>query len=560
MKSLLVLLPLFFLHTASLWSPGETLAGGYGDPLAHAGIPDFYCPNITVFDTRTDRFLAPTGVDLANSYDSPFPLILTCAFTGAGTIAKFHLFAALQVLLILLSSWLVARILFREESWRICYVLFAWWTGFYIARVHEHYTLLSGIWGFQLLLWVGLTLDVRVRRQMAVAGLALALIFAGTFHNIAMLTVPVLIMLGYVLWTQRAHIKNRNFAVNLLTALGVFALVFGYLFGPFIRGFFTQNLRRLPSDRVFYNLDLVSPFVPHPQNLIYKVTGYWSQIPSEAFNAIDLIVLAGALWALSRKSFWKSSFNKVLFAIALICYVVSLGPAILFNHHLLFENPLDQVLAHLPPFSFSRTPGRFASVTALCLIFIAIRFLHERWAGKGWRVPALLIAWIVITGPVLNQEIFLPTWSYRSFFPMNALESVRQAPQEFIAVQIPAAYSQDPAQNFMQIFHGKRITSGYLSYTSYTDEALMPHANDPFLSQLGCDRSVLPYRGADIMHQYDQLRAYVNSKNLRVWMLNKRILADPNCAPLLAWVKEVAKQPWIKAIEENENYAILAVQ
>jgi hypothetical protein len=504
--------------------------------------------------------MAPTGVDLSNSYDSPFPFIVTCAFTSAGTIAQFHIFAAVQVLLILLSSWLVARVLFREEAWRLCYVLFAWWTGFYIGRVHEHFTLLSGIWGFQMLLWLALRLDVRRRSAMAVAGVVLALIFAGTFHNIAMLTVPAVLVLGYVLWTQRVHVKSAKFAVNLLASLGCFALVFGYLFGPFVRGYFTANLRRLPGDRGAYNLDLLSPFVPHPSNLIYKLTGYWAQIPSEAFNAFDLIALVAAVWAVSRKDFWKSSLNRVVFSAAAICFVAALGPEIMFNHSALFANPLDTLLAQLPPFSFSRTPGRFASVTALCVVFIGLKFLHDRYARLGWKLPAALIVWILVTGPVLNQEVFLPTFSYRPFFPMNALEAVRQAPKEFIAVQIPAAYSQDPAQNFMQIFHEKRITSGYLAYAAYTDEVLTPHANDPFLGQLGCNQTVLPFRNAGIMTNADQLHAYLVSKNFRIWMLNKRILSDPNCSPLLTWLRQIVKQPWLRAIEENENYAILAVQ
>ncbi len=559
MKALLVLLPLFFIHTASLWNPGEKLAGGYGDPLAHAGIPEWYCSMIPQWQTRTDRFMAPFGVNMANSYDSPFPLILTCPFSGLGTIGQFHLFAALQVLLILLSSWMVARVLFREESWRIAYVLFAWWTGFYIGRVQEHYTLLSGLWGFQFLLWIALAVDVRRARDVLLAGLLLGLTFSGSFHNIAMLGMPALLLVGYVFWTQRARLKSLAVARNISGALVIFVAVFGYLFGPFVEGYFTQDLRRLPGDRGFYSLDLLSPFVAHPLNWMHALTGRWARIPSEALNSFDLVVLVAAVWALTRKSFWSGRLERVLFAVAALSLIAALGPVIRFNQTELFANPLDAILAQLPPFSFSRTPGRFAAVTGLCLTYFALTFLHRRFLPLGWKVPAALCAWVLIMGPAMNREILLPTLEYRRIFPMTGIEAIRQAPAEFIVAHIPAAYAQDP-QNFLQIFHEKKITSGYLSYATYTDETLIPHANDPFLSQLGCNQTVLPFRNGELMRAPYALRAHAVSKNLRVWILNKRILSDPNCADLLAWLRQIVKQPWMKLIEENENYAILAVQ
>lgn len=126
MKSALVLLVLFFLHTIPLWDVENKLVGGIEDPAAQSSMPEFYCSKILFWDFHDHRFFAPEGVSLANSYDSPFPMILTCPFGAMSSQAKFHMFAGLQVFLVLFCSWLVALLIFPNSAvWQIAYVGFA---------------------------------------------------------------------------------------------------------------------------------------------------------------------------------------------------------------------------------------------------------------------------------------------------------------------------------------------------------------------------------------------------------------------------------------------------
>ncbi len=554
-------------HTLPLWDVENRLAGGFGDPLAHASMPGWYCAKVLTWDLHTTQFLAPAGVDLNNNYDSPFPLVLTCAFQSLGPHAQFHIFAALEILLILLTAWLVARRLFPDrELWQIAYIGFAWWTGFYMARVHQHYTLLAGIWGFQAMIWMALTLDWRNWKRMAGYGAVAGLVFVGTFHNIAMLSVPFAILLGRSLWRAERNLKTL---ASVTVAGMTLCLTFFFFFGPSLLGYLAGDLPRAFGDRGLYNLDLASPLLPWMNSKLYEWFGVTSPLDFERYNGLDLVVFALVVVAAVRRELLRLPLAKPLLAIALLSWLCSLGPEFRFWGQVLTTNPLESLIGTLPPFGFSRTPARFFIVSVLALTFLAFAFLATRKL-PAW-LPLALIAWVALTGPALNGEWTVPTVEFRPIFPMQALGQIRSDQESKIVLTIPTALASDPTHNFMQLFHQKPITSGYLAYTAHTPKALAFMNSDPILSQMNCDGAIFAFRGDGIFTTPELVRAHLIRTGIRYVIANKMLIAQPQCQKLMAgckiWVanrgyaslKKIKDSPFYKSSDFWWLTAILAV-
>ncbi len=557
-KSALILLVLGVLHTLPLWNTDRNLVGGIEDTAAQVSIPEYYCDKILRWDFHDTRFFAPTGVSLANNYDSPFPMILTCAFRPLGGHSQFHIFAGLQILLLLLSAWLVARVLFPSSwIWQLAYCGFVWWSGFYVVRIHQHYTLLAGIWGFQLMLWMFLTVDWRRRARVIAYGALMGLVFSGTIHNVAMLSVPFLILLAFSLRGRGGggdRIALVNAGLGALACLGVFL----FFFGPSIGAYFAGELVRVPEDRAKYGLDLLGPLIPWAFHRAYDWLGIAPHGSLERYNSFDLLVVAAFVIFAVKGRMRDLPMLRPLLWIAVLSWIYSLGPVVRFAYHDLFANPLVALWSVLPPLSISRTPARFATMTYLSLTFLTFAAARDLRFPK-WVGPAL-IAWLVVTGPVLNQRFVLPYADYRKFFPMKALEEIGARDDDTQVLNVPTFFSGDPTQNFLQLFHRKPISAGYLSYVSYTPKTLEPMSRDPLLNQMNCTGHRFGFSGHGIVSDPQALRAHLLAGRWRVILVNKLALGNPGCENLLAWVRVLSQYPWIRVMEESELYAVLGVQ
>ncbi|NJL24631.1 MAG: hypothetical protein HC902_05305 [Calothrix sp. SM1_5_4] len=442
----------------------------------------------------------------------------------------------------ILTAWLVARTLFRRTDWRIAYVLAVWWCGFYIARTHEHFTLLSSIWGLQALIWMGLNADLSDRRKTALFGALTGLVFCGTFHNLAMLSLPFALILGASLWAGRRRID----AVGFVAATALFALVFTAFFGPAVVGYFRDQLPSLSSDRALYNLDLLSLFVPHPDSRLYAWFSLRAPLAGERLNSVDAAILVLCLLTATKARAWRDHHIRLAGAIALLSWIFALGPEIRFNSVVLAGNPLDSVLASLPPFSLSRTPGRFAAVTVLSLTFIAFWALRQEYVRAPRGAAWFLIGWFIFSGPVMNRQITVPAVAYRAVFPMKALAEIHNSPFDDIVLHLPTALSSDPSQNFMQLFHGKRISSGYIAYTAQTPDVVAALAADPVLAQSDCDGEAFAFRGDGLLADPVRVREYLKRSKLNYVIINKRYLSMSRCARLLEWVRTLVREPGSK--------------
>lgn len=563
-KSVYLLLVLFivgFLHTIPLWNVRENLAAGYGDPLGHAAIAGWYCSNVLTGNYHSNQYMAPYGVDLSGTYDSPFPFILTCPFMEAGPLFQFHIFTLLQILLIVLSAWLVATRFLKGTLLQTAYVLFVWWCGFYVVRSHQHVTLLSMIWGTQFIFYAVMNLKPRHLGNVLGAATLLGLSYTGTFQNIPGLFLLTVALITYKFWLERENLLQKKSLLNLSLGLVLASVLFFAFWWPMITFTLKYGTVAVESQRQFYNLDLLSAFLPADTSSLYNWFPSLPRLQMERENSIDLLVLALVLISLFSKEFWKDSFRVLILILALIYYVLALGPELRIGNDV--TSYLDfnvEIFKHFP-FTVTRTPGRLALITSLSFVLLSFLYLDQIKESRWKKLLAGgLIIWIVVMGPALNNMWFFPTLNYKTILPENGLTQLRNMPPETLVVQIPSAWAQDPSPNFLQLFHGKNITSAYLAYTTYNKALLEKFLPDPFLGKMGCDGEATAFGPNPLITNADQLRMHMLSRNMRAVIINKQILVgNPGCKNLLDWVKEFVKLPWVRPLEENNLFIVAEI-
>lgn len=564
MRSLLFLFILAALHTLPLWDLSNNLAGGYGDPFAHAATPGWYCANIPKGQLTGKQFLAPYGFDLSTTYDSPMPMILTCAFPFLGSQGQFHLFAFLQILFIIFSAWLVSGNLFKENLWRISYTLFVWWSGYYFVRSTQHFTLLSNIWGFQTILWVFLSIKWSNNRNICVRSLALGAVFSGTFFNIPLLFIPLVGLFIYSFFQARPTHSWQTLLKSTLLLAGPGLLLFGSLYWPAFWAVLQKNYQSWDQPRTIYNLDLISPITPWMTHVFYDWFKIKPFLQYESYNPFDLLCLLLTVFSFLRRGFWTHSLRLSLLLIAILSFWLSLGAQVQWMGQTLFENPLFNEVSGILPFSLSRTPGRFAVIPSMILVFLGFQYAYEVTGSSSWNLPTktrwmplFLILWVSVTGPLMNQTWWIPTLAYRQLLPLKGLDVIQKMPSDTLVLNLPMAPAQDPSQNFLALIHGKNINAGYLSYTTYTRKALQPFFNDPLLGKISCGSEALKYEKTDFMIDLSQVRNRLLELKARALIFNKLFLRDSSCQELWSWTVLLARQPWVEVLDENNFYLVL---
>lgn len=564
-KSILVLfllLILGFLHTLPLWNLRENLAAGYGDPLAHAGIGSWYCSNVLGGHSQSQQFLTPIGADMAGAYDSPFPFVLTCPFYNNGSLFQFHLFTLFQIWLVLIGAWLVATHFIKSPLRQFAYVLFVWWCGFYVSRSHQHVTLLSMIWGVQFLFYAFMNLRPRDLKNVLGCGLLVGLSLVGTFQNIPALFLLGPALLGYRIWQSPREFVERKAILNLLSGLLVTLGIFLLMWWPMIRYTMEFGPVAVDDQRRLYNLDVLSLLIPPEFNIVFEWFPGLPKFPLEQQNTLDLFIVFLLAVSVFTKKFWKDSFRVLLLVVGGVYLVLSLGPELRVGNEVVSYLDFNTELFRYFPLRITRTPGRLALLTNLCFILMAFIFVEklEKENLKKF-LSYFLVVWAFVAGLWMNRLWFFPTMRYTDILPISALSEVRNMPPETIVVNVPTAWAQDPSQNFLQIFHNKNITSGYLAYTNYNQKVIQAFAQEPFLGKLGCDGEVTAFQPTQLMTQGEELRRYMHEHNYKVVIINKTLLLNnPACKNLTAWVQFFAKQPWVRSLEENNLFVVAVVQ
>lgn len=551
MKILAFLFVLVFIHTLPLWDYTEHLAGGLGDPLAHASIGNLYCNKILKGNSFTDTFMAPFGVDISGNYDSPFPFIATCAFSDFGSIFQFNLFTILQIILIIFSSFLVAQYFLKSRLLQLGYVLFSWWTGYYICKSHMHITLLSQIWGTQFVFFSISSLNIRSLKSILISSVLLGLSFIGTFQNIPGLFILTVGLLIFKLINIKIELKNFHSLKNLIIGFLLSISIFLIAWYPMIQ-FHLNNEIFLKPDSFRFSLSLkwIDLIVPFRTN--YFATLFDARlIETESTNCIDFFIMISFIIFATTKKFWRSGINVALFSICLLYLFMSFGP----------QNKVNEILFQIFPFNLTRTPSRFAIEFYLCLLLVTF-ISYDKISNIDFKkyLSYFLIAWIAITGPILNQMLLFPTLSISSFLPVNGLQEFANISENQIVANIPAAWAGDQFQNFLQLFHHKNITSGYLAYPSYTQSLYKKSIENPFLTNLSCKKQPLEFIADKFMFDFNSLKLFLKTSNITLFIFDKNLLfTEPSCKELADWCLLFLKQPWMKIVDENNMFVLAKI-
>jgi hypothetical protein len=453
----------------------------------------------------------------------------------------------------------VARKLFKEEHWQFLYCLFVWWCGYYFARSTQHFTLLSNIWGFQFLLWIFLSLQWQNRKGLLGRGLILGLIFSGTFQNAPILFLPLVALLIHSLFNTDAKkyswkLKTTGTAILVASSL----VVFLPLYGPAIYAVLVGNYLKWSQISASSSLDLLAPFLPWKNNLIYDYFTQWPKLGIEASNPFDILILGVFIVSLFFWRFWRNSLRLTLLGIAIFSFWLSLGSGVRLQGELLFNNPGFDAISNILPFSLTRTPSRYALVTVLVMIFTGFQFLREKIHSKKVlnATFAGLLIWIVVTGPLLNKSFFVSHMNYAEFLPMKGLKQLKETPADGLVLNLPMAIAGDPTQNLMWLIHEHKINAGYLAYTAYTAKTMAPIEADPFLGKLACDGTLKFIRTSDLENS-SWVQSKLQELHVQGLIFNKMYLKLPACQELGNWAQELSKKPWVKVLDENKSYIVL---
>jgi hypothetical protein len=424
------------------------------------------------------------------------------------------------------------------------------------------------IWGMQFVLYAVLTLDPRNLKNVLTAGLLLGLSYTGSFQNIPGLFLISLALVLYTLWKLRRDLANSRSLLNIFMGLVLASIIFFGLWGPMISFTLENGVVPLASQRQLYNLDLLSPLIPSENNLLYSWWPALIKLSLERNNSFDPLILILVLASLFTRKFWKEPLRILILIIGILYFILSLGPELRIANEVFYYLDFNSEIFNHFPLNVTRTPGRLAVITNLCFIFLAFLFL-DQWKASGdvsrnrfkKCFSVALIAWPLALGPLMNDMWFFPTLNYTSILPITGLTTLRNLPPDTLVVQIPSAWAQDPSQNFNQILHDKKITSGYLAYPLYNKEVVENLMKDDFLGKMGCDGEATAYTNAPLFTNPDSLHQHLMVHKYRGFIINKQILTqNPACKNLTAWVTLFLKLPWVKVSEENKLFVVGEVQ
>jgi hypothetical protein len=312
---------------------------------------------------------------------------------------------------------------------------------------------------------------IRAYRRPTTGRLIVAAVASSTaiyFTEIAIYIYLAAMFLGalMLLWRDQRQALGERIGQagtrRLLVALAVFLAIIS----PFVFNFLRLHSNKpTASESAFYSANLAAFFIPTPaytplyRQLFLRLTNGSSGM-GEAFIGFPLLLLAiAALAAFAIAKQRRVSLIRICALLALIFFVLSLGPTLRF-FAADTRMPLPYaLLMRLPPFDFGRTPVRFVVAGLFFLMIVAaagVAWLEQvlnRRCGPSWSraLLSLLLVWTVVEG-------YVPVPRQHSFEPPPGLDKIVPGPVLNLPLQINDGYSEA-----LQIFHQQPIANGFLA-------------------------------------------------------------------------------------------------
>jgi hypothetical protein len=477
----------------------QNLAGGEGDSWAHAGMTQWFCEHFFRYDFQATEFLAPYGVNLANGYDAPLPLSLSCLLKPFGPVAMFNLYAAIQIILVIITSLFLARRYLRQPSLQLGFVLLSTFSGFMLARMTNHYNLVATVWGVNVIILLFDRLNFSNRRQVIASFLGLTVVLLSSWQNIPNLFILTTILIVKQLFSftkdgttivsfkHPPELAIRNSLLGLVVSLLVF-LPFSL---PMISASFSDELPGATNDLGFASIySLITPWKTHP---LYPLTPEFirNQTPFESIIGIDWLVLGLFLALTCFNAIKRKRVIPRWYYLAIILYlVVSTGIEIKLATTQLSLGYWES-LYRIIPFSLTRFPSRVAVVLIPQITLASFQLLEDllkRYCSPNIRkcIGLVVCLYAIAVTLILPGNWHAPYAQHDTLLPKSGLEQIKNDPQQVNVLNIPLALASDQMQTFFQAFHRKPLIGGYVSYRSLTETHAQFILNQPALYNLDC--------------------------------------------------------------------------
>lgn len=579
---------LFFIVICSLayylnplTKPNNIIGSLPGDTYYYAYETKWFCSNYFKNDLINNDLFAPIGVDMSPGYHMPFLLTVGCVLYSRGPVAMFNFIEIIQVLLILFSSILVAFRFIKNNYIRIFFIFIYSFTTFYLARIYGHTDVLSTIWGASLCFYFFYDINLNSLKKVITAFLFLVIAFVSCWQNIPNLFFLVVVFMLISIWKYRKNnlVIGKNILIALFISVPIF-LIFTY---PMLSSFLKnkKNNKDLINTYIYvYNADALSYLVPLKSGLFKKFTDIlYKRISAsrpggyfELYNSIDFLVVI--IFVFSIFNYKKGGLNKNLILFLIFTYyLLSLGPRLTVAGETVIQLPYYKILAKYPPYSLTRTPARLGIVTTFLVTIFSLTNLDLIVRkNKNLIIKIALIVFCfygILNTTYYSQNLKFLSFDFSKVFPWFGLNTIKQDEIESYVLNIPLATKGDDAsQNFMQLYHQKKIITGLVSYAAQTDDLFNYIADDPVLSHLGCqnDRFIFSEKDAKgdlkniLYNDYFFSKSLVD-KRIKYIIVNKDILKNDYCDDVRQYFEKfIYRNPLLKLIEESDSYTIFEIE
>ena len=420
---------------------------------------------------HTPLLFHPTGVSLLHHNFAWLNIVIWLLIEPiVGGIAAYNLVHLLHIPLCGLAMFLLGRRLFKSDS--IAFLgglVFAFWP-YRISDVNHPNMISTEVFPLFMLFLLRLFHDERQIRDGVIAGVLLALIGYMRWQLLILAGFMACLYVLYTLiwergrwgwWTLAGLAVVVGISVSLM-APAVYPLVRADLAGGFSDETYEMQLGS--------SQDLVNWLVPQRQHLLGGLynrifTGYADisrQGQTSAFLGHIVIGLAvvGAVRRWKEARFW--------FALAVVCFLLALGPHLQFNgvHYTDISLPI-RLIDWTLPVKMLRYPHRFTALLALPMAVLAgygamvLRgwLARQRW-GKQVARPMILSA---LLGVLILMDYFsVPTATVSARVP-SFYTDLAEETGDFAIVELPGQRRSAEYYMMYQTVHSRPMQTGHVS-------------------------------------------------------------------------------------------------
>ncbi len=493
---------------------------------------------------HTDLLFHPTGVSLLHQNFAWVNIGLWLGLKPlVGGIAAYNLVHLLHIPLCGLSMFLLMRRLTKSNlSAFIGGLIFAFLPFRMLDTNHPN---MISTEGFPLLMLFVLRIfhDESPIRDGIIAGVIVALI--------GYMRWQLLILAGFLIVSYLLYIlfwEHERWNWRIVTALGLTAAIAGILMAPGLYPYVREMVQEGVAGELYEltpepgKQDLLSYIVPqrqHPLSPLYDaVFVRWSHAAARRTYSAFLghVVVGLAVIAVMGRD--QQSEIRFWLGMAVLCFVLALGPYLRFNRILHEQIPLPyQLIGWLPPIRMLGVSLRFNALLGVPLAVLggygAATFrawLQRRHRGRWLAQPCVFASLLGLL--ILVDYLSVPTATVPTDVP-DFYDVLAEEPGDFAIAGLPGKRHHTERYMFYQTEHARPILGGHVS--RLPPEALDFASSVPLIADM-YEEVAIDTSLPDISRQL----ALLADADFKYVIIHKELATEQQ---LVAWQSYLAIQP-----------------